>query len=94
MVMAVGSMHEGKGQEGIAHFLEHLSFRGTKQFPDGEIQRRLEALGLQMVSDVNATTHATHTTFMLDMARNDEESIDTGLLVFREIAASSTWRRK
>lgn len=87
LVVAVGSMHEGKGQEGIAHFLEHLSFRGTKQLPDGEIQRRLEALGLQMVSDVNATTHATHTAFLLDMARNDQESIDTGLIVFREIAS-------
>ena len=90
LVVAVGSMHEGKGQEGIAHFLEHLSFRGTQLFPDGEIQRRLEALGLQMVSDVNATTHATHTTFLLDLARNDTESIDTGLTVFREIASELT----
>ncbi len=87
LVMAAGSMHEDKEQEGIAHFLEHLSFRGTKLFPDGEMQRRLEALGLQMVSDVNATTHATHTTFLLDMARNDQESIDTGLTVLREIAS-------
>ena len=87
MVMAVGSMHEAAGQEGLAHFLEHLAFRGTKQLPDGEIQRRLEALGLQMGSDVNATTHADHTSFMLDMARNDADSIDTGLMILREIAS-------
>ncbi len=87
MVISVGSMHEATGQEGLAHFLEHLAFRGSKQLPDGEIQRRLEALGLQMGSDVNATTHADHTTFMLDMARNDAGSLDTGLTILREIAS-------
>jgi zinc protease len=90
MVIAAGSMQESPGQEGIAHFLEHLAFRGTKLFPDGEIQRSLENLGLQMGSDANATTHADHTSFMLDMARNDTLSLDTGLLILREIASELT----
>jgi zinc protease len=52
MVIAAGSMQERPGEEGIAHFLEHLAFRGTKLFPDGELQRRLEGLGLQMGDDL------------------------------------------
>ncbi len=87
MVMDVGSMHEAKGQEGIAHFLEHLAFRGTKQLPDGELQRRLEALGLQMAADANASTSSDQTIFMLNLARNDTQSIDTGLFVLRQIAS-------
>ena len=90
MVIAAGSMQESVGQEGIAHFLEHLAFRGTKLFPDGEIQRSLESLGLQMGSDANATTHADYTSFMLDMARNDTLSLDTGMLILREIATELT----
>lgn len=90
MVIDAGSMQEARGQEGIAHFLEHLAFRGTNLFPDGELQRRLEALGLQMAADANASTSPDQTIFMLNLARNDVESIDTGLLVLRQIASEMT----
>src|SRR6185295_7632939 len=87
LVIAAGSMQERPGEEGIAHFLEHLAFRGTNLFPDGELQRRLEGLGLQMGADANASTGAERTTFMFNLARSDTESIDTGLLVLREIVS-------
>ncbi|MDP3737412.1 MAG: insulinase family protein [Hyphomonadaceae bacterium] len=90
LVISAGSMHERKGEEGIAHFLEHLAFRGTKVFPDGELQRRLEGLGLQMGADANASTAPTQTIFKFNLARNDVESIDTGLLVLREIVSELT----
>ena len=83
-------MQERPGEEGVAHFLEHLAFRGTKVFPDGELQRRLEGLGLQMGADVNASTAPTQTIFKFNLARNDMESIDTGLLVMREIVSEMT----
>jgi zinc protease len=87
LVIPTGSMQEVAGQEGIAHFLEHLAFRGTTKFPDGEVQRVLERLGLSMGADVNASTGADSTTFKLDMARNDPVSLDTGLMVLREFAS-------
>ncbi len=87
LVISAGSMQERKGEEGIAHFLEHLAFRGTKQFPDGELQRRLEGLGLQMGTDANASTGPDSTIFMFNLAHNDAESLDTGLLLFREIVS-------
>lgn len=87
MVIDAGSMQERPGEEGVAHFLEHLAFRGTENFPDGELNRALENLGLQMGDDVNASTGPDRTTFQFDLARNDTQSIDTGLQVIREIVS-------
>ncbi len=42
MVIDAGSMQERPGEEGVARFLEHLAFRGTEAFPDGELNRQLE----------------------------------------------------
>jgi zinc protease len=85
LVINAGSMQERAGEEGVAHFLEHLAFRGTKNYPDGELQRVLEGLGLQMGADANASTGQDRTTFMFNMARNDKVSVDTGLNLLRDI---------
>lgn len=44
MLIDAGSMQERPGEEGVAHFLEHLAFRGTTKYPDGEVQRALEGI--------------------------------------------------
>ena len=43
----VGSADEKPGETGIAHFLEHLMFKGTKNHPDGEFSRIIESIGGQ-----------------------------------------------
>ena len=43
----VGSADEPKGKSGIAHFLEHLMFKGTKTAPNGEFSRRIAEIGGQ-----------------------------------------------
>lgn len=88
MMIDAGSMQERPGEEGVAHFLEHLAFRGTEKYPDGELNRVFEGLGLQMGDDVNASTGPDRTTFQFDLARNDAESIDTGLSITREIVSA------
>src|SRR5690242_10272061 len=54
--VAVGSTHEEKDQRGFSHFVEHMAFRGSKNFPDGELNRSLERLGLRFGADTNAST--------------------------------------
>lgn len=88
MMIDAGSMQERPGEEGVAHFLEHLAFRGTEKYPDGELNRVFEGLGLQMGDDVNASTGPDRTTFQFDLARNDPESIATGLSITREIVSA------
>ena len=85
LLIDAGSMQERPGEEGVAHFLEHLAFRGTTKYPDGEVQRALENIGLQMAADVNASTGPDTTTFIIDLPRNDRTSLETGLDVMREL---------
>jgi zinc protease len=87
LLIDAGSMQERVGEEGVAHFLEHLAFRGTTLYPDGQVQAVLEGIGLQMAADVNASTGPDTTTFILDLPRNDPNSIDTGLKVMRQLVS-------
>ena len=90
MLIDAGAMQERKGEEGVAHFLEHLAFRGTTKYPDGKVQEVLEGIGLQMAADVNASTGPDTTTFILDMPRNNLESLQTGLDVMRQLVSDMT----
>src|SRR5690349_19181528 len=49
--IAAGSMQEANDQKGLAHFVEHMAFRGSAHFPDGEINKTLERLGLRFGAD-------------------------------------------
>lgn len=90
LLIDAGSMQERPGEEGVAHFLEHLAFRGTTKYPDGEVQRALEGIGLQMAADVNASTGPDTTTFIIDLPRNTPESLTIGLDVMRQLVSEMT----
>ena len=49
----VGSIQEEESQRGLAHFLEHMCFNGTKHFPGNELIRYLETLGVKFGGDLN-----------------------------------------
>jgi zinc protease len=85
--MATGSLQENDAQQGLAHMLEHLAFRGSKQVPDGEVVKTLERIGLQFGADTNAFTSHTQTVYKFDLPRSDNTSVDTGLMLLREIAS-------
>src|SRR6202000_647372 len=52
--IAAGPLQEAADQHGLAHFLEHMAFRGSAHVADQEIQRTLARLGLRFGSDTNA----------------------------------------
>lgn len=86
-----GSMHESREQEGLAHFVEHMAFRGTKDVPDGEMIPSLERLGLRFGPDTNASTSQTATTYMFNLPRSDDASVERGLFLLRQIASELTF---
>jgi zinc protease len=86
--MDVGSLMEHDNEQGIAHMLEHMAFRGSKNVADGDVVRKLQSLGLTFGADTNAYTTATQTVFMFDMPKNDAASIATSILLMREIAGN------
>ncbi len=62
-----GSLMEHMDEQGYAHFMEHLTFRGSKHVPDGESKRIWQRLGVTFGSDSNAQTTPTGTTYALDL---------------------------
>jgi zinc protease len=83
--IAAGSLHEEERERGWAHFVEHMAFRGTKAFGDGEGRRIWQKLGASFGSDSNASTSPTQTVYQLDLPHADEASLDTSLHVLSEM---------
>jgi zinc protease len=91
LVIEAGSMQETHEQEGLAHLLEHMAFRGSTHVPDGEVVKTLERLGLRFGADTNAQTGPLDTVYQFDLPQPDAESVDTGLHLMREIASELTF---
>lgn len=85
-----GSLMETDEQQGLAHFLEHMAFNGSKAVPEGDMVKILERLGLAFGADTNASTNFDETIYKLDLPRTDEETIDTALMLMRETAGNLT----
>jgi zinc protease len=83
--IAAGSLHEEEHERGWAHFVEHMAFRGTRGFGDGEGRRIWQKLGANFGSDSNASTGPTQTVYQLDLPRADPASLDTSLAVLSEM---------
>ncbi len=85
-----GSLMETDAQAGLAHFLEHMAFNGSKAVPEGEMIKILERLGLAFGADTNASTNFDQTVYKLDLPKTDDETIDTALKLLREAASELT----
>jgi zinc protease len=79
--MDAGSLMERADEAGYAHFMEHLTFRGSKHVPDGESKRIWQRLGVTFGSDSNAQTTPTGTTYALDLPDATKDSIDESLKI-------------
>lgn len=80
-----GSLKERDEEQGLAHFLEHMAFRGSTNVPDGEVVHMLERQGLRFGPDTNAFTTDDETVYMFTFPKSDASALDTGLTLFREI---------
>jgi zinc protease len=74
-----GSLAERESERGFAHFIEHLSFRGSKGVPDGEAKRIWQRLGATFGSDTNAQTTPTQTVYQLDLPSATTASVGKSL---------------
>jgi zinc protease len=90
MHVAVGSLGEAENERGLAHLLEHMSFNGSKNVPEGEMIKILQREGLAFGPDTNAYTSFEETVYQLDLPETDEKTVDTGLFLLRETASELT----
>jgi zinc protease len=81
-----GSLNEADEQQGIAHFLEHMLFCGSKHFEPGELVKYFQSLGMQFGADANAHTGFYETVYDVILPEGDEKSLEKGLLVIKDYA--------
>ena len=81
----VGAILEEDDQDGLAHFLEHMAFNGTKNFPDKGIINFLERVGVRFGENVNAFTSLDETVYNLSTVPTaDKAIVDSALLVLHD----------
>ena len=81
----VGAFQETDDQDGLAHFLEHMCFNGTKNFPDKGILNWLQSIGAEFGANINASTGFEQTQYMLNNIPLTRETIvDSCLLILHD----------
>ena len=88
LVVNVGAMQEDPDQNGLAHFLEHMAFNGTKNFEKDQIIRYLQSTGMKFGPEINAFTSHDVTNYMLQNVPLEQTAhIDTALLILFDWAS-------
>jgi zinc protease len=87
LVFDVGSLAEADDQRGLAHFIEHMTFNGTTNVPEGEMIPLLERYGLAFGPDTNAFTGREVVGYQLDLPSTEDQLLDVGLFLLRETAS-------
>jgi len=87
IIQNVGALLENDDQNGLAHFLEHMSFNGTQHFPGKGIINMLEKHGVSFGRNINAYTSFGETVYNLsDVPVKSEGLVDSCLLVLNDWA--------
>ena len=90
LVVSAGSVLEDPDQLGLAHFCEHMSFKGTKNFPKNELIKYFESIGMESGPEINAYTSFDETVYMVKVPLEKEEFVQKGLQVLYDWACQVT----
>jgi len=90
LVVNAGSICENDDQLGVAHFVEHLCFNGTKNFKKNELVDFLEKAGVKFGAHLNAYTSFDETVYMLLLPTDKPELLDKGYQVIEDWAHQVT----
>ena len=90
LVVSAGSILEDNDQQGLAHFCEHMSFNGTKNFPKNELINYFESIGMEFGPEINAYTGFDQTVYMLKVPLDSAKYMDKGLQVLYDWACQVT----
>src|ERR1700737_5013761 len=86
LVVNTGSVLEDEDQVGLAHFMEHMNFNGTKRFPKNELVSYLQSIGVQFGADLNAYTSFDETVYILPVPSDDSVKVDKGFTILEDWA--------
>ena len=86
LVVKAGSILEDENQLGLAHFVEHMAFNGTKNFQKHELIDFLERSGMRFGADINAYTSFDETVYMLELPTDSMDVFSKGFQVLEDWA--------
>lgn len=91
LAVNVGSTMENESQLGLAHFVEHMAFNGTKNFKKNDLVNYLESIGTKFGAHLNAYTSFDETVYMLQVPTDKPEFMDKGLMILNDWAFGLTF---
>src|SRR5437867_6943509 len=91
LVVRAGSVLEDDDQQGLAHFVEHMEFEGTRHFPQQGLVDFLSSLGLGIGPDANAETSYDDTQYTLRIPTDRPDVLHRALLVLEDWAQGATF---
>lgn len=95
LYMDVGSLMEADDQQGMAHFLEHMAFNGTKGYPESEdMVEYFQHLGMSFGGDTNAHTSFRETVYQLEIPKVEEKYFSDAIKLFRDYLDGMLLREK
>lgn len=86
LVVNTGSVLEDDDQLGLAHFMEHMNFNGTRRFPKNELVSYLQSIGVKFGADLNAYTGFDETVYILPVPTDKPALVDKGLQILEDWA--------
>jgi len=86
LVVNAGSILENENQLGLAHFMEHMNFNGTKNFKKNELVDYLQTIGVKFGADLNAYTSFDQTVYILPIPSDDPEKLEKGFQIIEDWA--------
>jgi len=90
LVVNAGSILETEDQLGLAHFMEHMNFNGTKNFQKNELVDYLQSIGVKFGADLNAYTSFDETVYILPIPSDDPEKLEKGFQILEDWAHNAT----
>ena len=86
LVINAGSVQEEDNQQGLAHFLEHMNFNGTKNFPKNKLVDYLQTIGVKFGQHLNAYTSFDETVYFLPIPSDSPEKLENGFTILEDWA--------
>jgi zinc protease len=91
LVVNAGSVLEDDDQRGVAHFVEHMAFNGTKRFPQHQVGDFLESVGMRFGPGINATTGYDETVYRVQIPTDQPGVLDRSLTILEDWAHQVTF---
>lgn len=86
LVVNAGSILEDDDQQGLAHFMEHMNFNGTKRFPKNKLIDYLQSIGVKFGQHLNAYTGFDETVYFLPIPSDSPEKLENGFNIIEDWA--------